>query len=781
MNVALRHNDLEYEKIVEQIVSRAHSPLGKQLARKLEPMSDAAEIRRSQGLIFQIQSAISDGYDFSFEELTEIRMLFGEQVSGVFGYDEFLILYRNTRLADRLAGLLYSFQEQSPLWRLLRRLRAFPELVRRFEQIFDADGEILDTASHELLRIRRGIHSLRARIQKTMNGLLSDPGLANHIRDKFVTQRDDRYVIPIKDSGGSVVRGIVQSQSGSGSTLFIEPEAVIPMNNELQVLKQDEKQEIFRIFRSYTEDYLAIREELIRNLETLAELDYRFACGRLCRALKAEIPRFASAPVLHLRAARHPLLILRLGGIGKVIPFDLDLGEDYRFLILSGPNTGGKTVLMKAVGLLTLMALSGLPIPVDPESTIGSFDAVFADIGDDQSIESALSTFSSHLDKIRYMLEESGENSLVLIDEIGAATDPQQGSALAQAVLESLIGKGCRGMVTTHYTALKVYAEKAEACVNASMQFDLKGLQPTYRFEIGFPGDSFAIEVAASLGMTPELISRAKELTGTQNIELGDLLRKLEEEKKALSREHYQYQLKNRNLSARISELETKEAKLEEELKSRKQNYLKELQKELIAQQKIYQRELDELRKLDKEERKTLSERKLHELTLRNHEISTSLRTAAASDRNHVFEPKIGDKVWLPDFEADAIILDIRGKEALVDMNGISFKTPLTKLYESAQTAQKTPVSSGRSVAPNHARYELKLLGLTFDEAQPLIDEFIDDAIVNGLHSLRIVHGKGTGALRTKVRSYLQSKKQVIAIDTPTMSEGGSGVTIVKI
>ncbi|HNX38094.1 MAG TPA: endonuclease MutS2 [Candidatus Cloacimonadota bacterium] len=782
MNDPLRYSDLEYEKIVEQIVLRAQSVLGRQRARELHPQTDQREIIRSQTLVYQIQNALDDGYDCSFEELADVGMLFGDNVTGVYGFEEFFFLYRNTKLANRLAELTGSFPEQSEFWKLLRRLRPFPELAKRFEQIFDPEGEVMDTASPELLRIRRSIHGLRSRIQKTMNGMLSDPRFANYIQDKFITQRDDRYVLPIKESGAPIVKGIVQSQSGSGSTLFIEPEAVVPLNNDLQILKQDEKQEIFRIFRSYTDDYRSVKPEVIRNMETLAELDFRYACARLCRVLGARIPKLSDQPVLKFISARHPLLILRLGNPREVIPFDLELGTGYRFLVLSGPNTGGKTVLMKAVGLLTLMALSGLPIPADEDSRVGCFSSVFADIGDDQSIESALSTFSSHLDKISRMLSQSDPNSLVLIDEIGAATDPQQGSAIAQAVMEGLIERQCRGIVTTHYTALKVYAERAEGCVNASMQFDLKSLHPTYRFEIGFPGDSFAIEVAASLGMSPELILRARELSGSQNLELGELLRKLENEKKSLAREHYQYQLKNRNLDARLQELETRESSLEEELKARKQTFLKELQKELIAQQKIYQRELDELKKLDKDERKVLSERKLHTLSERNRELTSSLSQAATGNRNQVFEPKVGDKVWLPNFEADAVILDIRGSEALVDMNGISFKSPLNALYESSAKVEKAlPPSGGRGVAPNSGKYELKLLGLTFDEAQPLIDEFIDDAILSGLHSLRIVHGKGTGALRNKVRGYLMTKRQVIAIDTPPMNEGGSGVTIVKI
>ncbi len=777
-----RFADLEYDKALEQIASRTHSSLGRLRSSTLHPLSDINAIKRDLQLISEVQTALKDGIELNLEPLSDIAPLFGEQQSGIYAFEEFFELTQNLALANRYHKNVEYLPEHSRLAGLFGRLKAYPELEKRFEQIFDPEGDVKDTASSELLRIRRSLSGLRGRIQKTLQGMLQDPHLANYLQDKFVTQRDDRYVLPFKESSSSFVKGIVQSQSGSGSTLYIEPEAIVPLNNDLQILKQEEKKEIFRIFSSFTEDFRSIKSDLLFNQETLSELDFRYACGRFCNSVNANVPAICPEPILELRDARHPLLILRLGSREKVIPFALELGLDYNLLVLSGPNTGGKTVLMKASGLITLLALSGLPVPVAEDSKIGLFSEVFADIGDDQSIESALSTFSSHLDKIERMLSGGTTNSLILIDEIGAATDPQQGAALAQAVLEEFSRQGCKGIVTTHYTALKVYAEQAENCVNASMQFDLTKLSPTYRFEIGFPGDSFAIEVAASRGLAPALIERAKELSGSQNLQFTELLKKLEAEKKALGREHYEYQLKNRNLEARLGELESKEARLEDELKQRRQKHLKELQSELISQQKIYQRELDELKALDRTQRKTHSERKLHTLQTQVQEINEELTQTATGSRAKLKEARPGDRVWLPSFEAEATILEIRGDQARVDMNGISFKTPLSSLYQGGSSPKvEKPQVHSTAYAPATARYELKLLGLTFDEAEPLIDEFLDAGTLAGLHKLRIVHGKGTGALRNKVRSYLMSKKQVIDIETPSPSEGGSGVTVVKI
>jgi DNA mismatch repair protein MutS2 len=774
--------DLEYGVLVQNICQRCHSKLGNSLAQELRPLQNIAQIRKSHTRIAEIQELLSRGLDFSFEDLSNLTPLFEDSAFSLFSYEEFTAVYHNNRISDEIISRADAMQDFPYLKDSLRRLTAFPELNRRYTEIFDFEGEILDTASPQLLGIRRKTSQLRARIQKTMQSMLSDTRFEKFLQDKFVTQRDDRYVLPIKEGSVPFVNGIVQSHSGSKATVFVEPIAVVPMNNELQMVKQEEKQEIYRIFSEYTSMVKAAKQQILKNQELLAELDFRFACGRLCRIMNAKVPMMVAQPLIKLSIARHPLLILSLGMPAKVIPFDIQLGTEQKLIILSGPNTGGKTVLMKAVGLLTLMALSGLPIPADNSSEIGMFSKVFADIGDDQSIENALSTFSSHLDKIAKMLGAAAPDTLILIDEIGAATDPQQGSALAQAILERFADLGCPGIITTHYTSLKIFGEQHPNCVNASMQFDLKSLHPTYKYVPGFPGDSFAIEVAASLGLDATLITRAKELSGSQNLDFTELLKKMQEEKKQLSIKSYQFELKTRNLEAKISELENKEASWEQELKERRKTHLKELQKELIAQQKIYAAELSEIKKLDKNERKTLSERKLHEVNVKSAELQKELISSGCDSHMPLSSPKTGDRVWLANFDAEAVIISIQGDSATVDMNGISFKTPLESLYAAKPAAaQKKSEVYVSSTVSAKGKFELKLLGLTFDEAKPLIDEFIDDAAFAGLHTLRIVHGKGTGALRSKVRDYLRRKKGVISIDTPPMNEGGSGVTLVKI
>jgi DNA mismatch repair protein MutS2 len=782
MNEKELYTDLEYSRLIEEIDTRCESYLGKERAQQLKPLEERETIEESLELVSELQEMLNRGITLNFNVLSNLQPLFTEAQHSLFGFEEFQQVYFQVCLAEAITDTAERVKDFPVLKKLWQKVESLPKIKTRFEKIFDSDGEVMDSASQELNRIRKRFASLQRNIQKTMQNMLNDSRYENFLQDKFITRREGRYVLPVKGNAGTFVPGIVQGQSGSGSTLFIEPENVVPLNNELQLLLQEEKREIFNIFSEFTAQIREQKDILLSNQEVLTELDYRFACAKLCCTLKANKPLIVDEPVLKLYSARHPLLILSLNDIEKVVPFDLDLGEKVKVILLSGPNTGGKTVLLKATGLLTLMALSGLPIPAEENSVIGRFDQVFADIGDEQSIENALSTFSSHIGKIARMLKCANNKSLVLIDEIGAATDPQQGSALAQAILEHLTELGTKALVTTHYTALKIFAETHPDCMNASMQFDLKSLTPTFRFNTGIPGDSFAIEVAYSLGLKPDLIERAKELSGSQNIEFTELLKKMHEEKKALSIATYEYELKTRNLESKLQEMESREAALNAELKERRKKYLQELQTELIAQQKLYQREQESLKKMEKKERKAVSERKLQDINIRLQEINKELTDSEIKQKQKIRIPQQGDRVWLATLGTEVTILEIKEELVKVDLNGITFKTSLDSLYEIEQPVKKKEnVVITHTNKPPNAQFELKLLGLTFEEAKPLIDEFLDDAMLAGLHTLRIVHGKGTGALRTKVRDYLKKKKQVISMETPIPSEGGTGVTLVKI
>jgi DNA mismatch repair protein MutS2 len=774
-------HDVEYDKVIDYLANDCHSIAGKELAHALCPINDKVLINYRLTLISEIQDAIKHGIEIDFTELLPLDELFKDTNQVVYDYEEFRLAYLNARLATEICTRRDDFDGYKELYKNLKKLFPLPQICKNFEQIFDMDEEVKDSASEELKRIRRKKVLLREHIIRSLQKKFTDSSFENALQEKFVTQRDGRYVIPVKETHVSQIKGIVQGHSGSKATVFMEPEDVVGVNNDLQMLQQEEKREIFRIFQAFTDEVRALQNQLNENYKNLANLDCWFSCGRLSKFLQARIPKIIDETTLCFVKARHPLLIMQKGEVSKVIPFELELGKDYDFLILSGPNTGGKTVLLKAVGLLTLMALTGLPIPAEENTEIGMFESVVADIGDEQSIEQALSTFSSHISKIKAMLDICNEKSLVLLDEIGAATDPQQGSALAQAIMEAFNAKNVKGMVTTHYTALKVFAEKSERCTNAAMQFDMKSLVPTYRFQLGFPGDSFAIEVAASLGLHQDLIQRAKVLTGSQNLEFTELIKKLQEEKKTLATESWQSKLKNRNLEASISEYELRIKRFDDEQKAKRKELLKEFQQELINNQKKLLQEMESLKNTEKDERKKKTTELVSKLQELQSDNQSKIEGIESAKRNKVFDPKPGDNIWLGNFETDAIIVDIKDDDVYVDMNGITFKTKRENIFESQKKKESQPLPLTRVKSSPQAHFELKLLGFTFDEAQPLIDDFIDSAFSAGLHSLRIVHGKGTGALRTKVRNYLKMIKLVKTIGTPPQETGGSGVTVITI
>ena len=774
------YSQLEYNKIKNIIASECQCIPGKEIALSLQPLNNKTEIEYRLSLAAEIQELLRNKIAFNFSRISDIEKLLLELKHQTYNFEEFQQIYFNLTAANRI----YCPQEieiDFPHYvKIINGIFALPDLENRFQQIFEVDGEVKDSASSQLSSIRQRKRKLRKNIVSTLNAKVEDYSSKNYLHDKIVTQRDGRFVIPVKDNFTSFIPGIVHGRSASKSSVFMEPQEAIGLNNEIDLVSSEEKQELFRIFSEYTAQIREYKTEIIDNTKILQKLDFYFAAGRFANRMQAEKPRISETPYLNLIKARHPLLIESLKNCEKVIPFDLELGKDFHLLLISGPNTGGKTVTLKTVGLLTLMALTGLPIPAEKDSEIGMFSAVFADIGDNQSLENALSTFSSHIKNIEFMVKHGDDNSLILIDEIGAATDPEQGSALAQAILEKLTNNNCLGVITTHYTALKVFAEQHENCMNAAMQFDSDKHQPTYKFKLGLPGNSYAIEVASRLGMESSLIERAKELTGSQNVEMTDLLMKMSEEKKSLARQNYQYKLKTTLLNQKVDEYQKKLDELENDSKNIKKQSVKEARDFLTTLQKELNEEISNIKKSDRKNRKELMEKALNNITHKNHEFGKLVDELQDFQREPVSDPKIGNSVWLKDLETEAEIVEISENSVKVDMGGIFFKTSKDNLLE----ITKKPVrrkTKKINLPKAEVKLELKILGNTFDEAFPKIETFIDNALMNGLERIRIVHGKGTGALRLKVRQYLKQNKKVIDFFSPPPEAGGDGVTVIKL
>ncbi|MDO9576535.1 MAG: endonuclease MutS2 [Candidatus Cloacimonadales bacterium] len=774
------YSQLEYNKIKNIIAEECQCIPGKEIALFLQPLNDKIKIEYRLSLTAEIQELLRNNISFNFSRISDIEKLLLELKHQTYNFEEFQQIYFNLTAANGIYCPPDMEADYPHYAKIINGILVLPDLENRFQQIFDADAEVKDSASSQLASIRSRKRKLRKNIVSTLNAALEDYSSKNYLHDKIVTQRDGRFVIPIKDNFTSFIPGIVHGRSASKSSVFIEPQEVIGLNNEIDLVSSEEKQEIFRIFSEYTVQIREYKNEIIGNTKILQKLDFYFAAGRFANRLQAEKPKISETPYLNLIKARHPLLIEALGNWEKVIPFDLELGKDFHLLLISGPNTGGKTVTLKTVGLLTLMALTGLPIPAEKDSVIGMFSAVFADIGDNQSLENALSTFSSHIKNIEFMVKHGDDNSLVLIDEIGAATDPEQGSALAQAILEKLTDNNCLGVITTHYTALKVFAEQHENCMNAAMQFDSDKHQPTYKFKLGLPGNSFAIEVASRLGMENSLIERARQLTGSQNVEMTDLLMKMSEEKKSLARQNYQYKLKTALLNQKIDEYQKKLDELENDSKNIKKQSVKEARDFLTTLQKELNEEISNLKKSDRKNRKEQMEKALNKITHRNQEFSKLADDLQDFQRDQVIDPQIGNSVWLKDLETEAEIVDIFENSVKVDMGGIFFKTSKDNLLEITKKSIRRKAKK-INLPKAEVKLELKILGNTFDEAFPKIETFIDNALMNGLERIRIVHGKGTGALRLKVRQYLKQNKKVIDFFSPPPEAGGDGVTVIKL
>ncbi|RLC53066.1 MAG: hypothetical protein DRI23_01410 [Candidatus Cloacimonadota bacterium] len=773
-------SQLEYDKVKSIIANECQSPLGFERAISLIPITRKTKIEYSLTIIEELQGLQKNTLSFNFHKVSDIFKLISEVKHQTFNFEEFRKIYFNIAAANSVNCPAEDIEDNPEFIKIVNKIFKLPELENRFNAIFDADGDVKDNASSTLASIRKRKRRLRKNVVSTLNTRVEEYSKQNYLQDKIVTQRDGRFVIPVKESQASFVQGIVHGRSSSRASVYVEPQEVVGLNNEIELASSEEKQEIFRIFSEYTQQIRNFSDDIIENTYQIGLLDYFSSAARFANRLECNKPEIVERPYIKLSNARHPLLIETMGDIKKVIPFNLELGKDYRLLVISGPNTGGKTVTLKTVGLLTLMALSGLPIPAQIDSKIGIFQNVFADIGDNQSLENALSTFSSHITNIDEMVKNGNSNSLVLIDEIGAATDPEQGSALAQAILEKLAVQNISGVITTHYTALKVFAEQHENCCNAAMQFDVEKHIPTYSFKLGLPGNSFAIEVASRLGMDDTLISRAKELAGSQNVEMTDLLKKMSEEKKSLARENYQYQLKSALLSKKINEHQQKIDALNKESKEIKKKSMLQAREFLTGLQKELNKEISDIKKAGKNQRKENLEKTLTKINRKNKEFGTEINGLNDLQREAIQHPEIGQNVWLKDIDTEGEIVSINGKSIKVDMGGIFFTTTLDNLYKLAPKPKRK--TSKRSKIPKaDVKLELKILGFTFDEAKPEIDKFIDDAAMNGLGSIRIVHGKGTGALRAKVRQYLRSNKKGLDFFTPPPEAGGDGVTVVKL
>ncbi|HZG78558.1 MAG TPA: endonuclease MutS2 [Paenibacillus sp.] len=776
---------LEYPKILNKLEAHAATSVGKALAAAALPSGDLEEVRHR--LAGTDEAAAVDRMKGAapFGGITDIRAsLKRAAIGGTLSAFELLGVADTVQGGRRVKRFVESYQEKhdAPILGALaegiEELRPLEDAIRR---CIDENGIVVDTASDELYRVRKELRSGEARVREKLESMVRSSTTQKMLQEALITVRNDRFVIPVKSEYRSSFGGIVHDQSSSGATMFIEPEQVVQMNNKLRELRIQEEREIEKILQRLSAGVAEHTDPLASNVDLLGQLDFLFAKARLAREMKGSLPAMNGKGYLRIRRGRHPLI-----PIENAVPLDIELGGSYTAIIVTGPNTGGKTVSLKTVGLLSLMAMTGLFVPAEDGSELCVFDAVFADIGDEQSIEQSLSTFSSHMTNIIGILKKMTPRSLVLLDEVGAGTDPAEGSALAIAILEQIRGMGCRLIATTHYSELKAYAYDRQGVINASMEFDVETLRPTYRLLVGVPGRSNAFAIAERLGLSRRVIEDARVQVTEEDQRVESMIAKLEEHRIAAEHERREAERLRRETEELRRELTEEKRKLHEQ----RDRWLAEAEKQAAEAVAKAKREAEaiiaDLRKQAMEEGASIKEHKLIEAKRRLDETAPKPRkpSAAASGSRAKAQVSPGDEVKVVSLGQRGHVVERQADGAVVQLGIIKMKVALTDLEPvgaSAPSRQQKSVATVKRTRDENVRTELDLRGSNVEEAIVEVDRFLDEAIMANLSQVYIIHGKGTGVLRTGIQDYLRRHKHVRTFRIGAFNEGGHGVTVAEL
>lgn len=776
---------LEYGKLIDRLAQHASTGLGRSAALALQPSTVLDDVKHRLQATDEAYAADRLKGAAPFGGIADIRAsLKRAKIGGMLNPAELLDIANTVRGGRRVKRHVTGLHEDHPipmLHALAEQLTEHRELEASIMRCIDDQAEVLDGASTELAAIRRELRGGESRIREKLEQMIRSSSVQKMLQDAIITIRGDRYVIPVKQEYRSHFGGIVHDQSGSGATLFIEPESVVQMNNRLRELRLSEEREIEKILRRLTAEAAEAADDLAIDLELLGQLDFAFAKARLAHEQKASLPRMNDRGYIKVKRGRHPLLTAE-----KVVPLDVELGNSYTAVIITGPNTGGKTVSLKTIGLLSLMAMSGLFVPADDGSQFCVFDAIYADIGDEQSIEQNLSTFSSHLTNIIRILRSMTPKSLVLLDELGAGTDPAEGSALAIAILEHMHKLGCRIVATTHYSELKAYAYNRKGIINASMEFDIQTLSPTYRLLVGVPGRSNAFAIAERLGLPKPIIEHARGEVSEEDMRVESMIASLEEDRLGAETER-QNAAAVREEMERLKAKHTAELKKFEEQRDRMLAKAQEEAREAVAKAKREAEEIiADLRKLALEEGASVKEHKLIEAKRKLDEASPELqkkkRPAGRKGKPERIEP--GDEVTVYSLNQKGTVVDIGNSEATVQLGILKMKVALDDLELIKQTAKPKPLQAAATLKrtkDESFRSELDLRGSNLEEAILEADRFIDEAYLANMGQVYIIHGKGTGVLRAGIQEYLRKHRLVKAYRDGNYGEGGTGVTVAEL
>ncbi|NLG48689.1 MAG: endonuclease MutS2 [Chloroflexi bacterium] len=783
---------LEYNKILDQLAGHTSFSAGRQLAVNLRPSSEEWEVRERLQETTEAKSLLATRTDVTLGGARDVRPLMRRAEVGATLQPTDLLDIRNTLNSGRtLRNVLIHLKDQVPLLAAKAELiDPLADVIQEIGRCLDDDGNVLDDASPALARIRHESAIARDRLYERLRRMVSSSDTARYLQEAIITQRNGRYVIPLKAEFRGRIPGIIHDQSASGATLFIEPLETVDLNNRWHELQLAEQREIERILAELTQMVGRDADVITRDVELLAELDLALAKAQYSYALRGVPAEMSESrwPVadaeqqvppyehpLHLIRARHPLL-----NPATVVPIDVYIGGNYTVLLITGPNTGGKTVSLKTVGLLAAMSQSGLHIPAADGSRLPVFSGIYADIGDEQSIEQSLSTFSSHMSHIIDILRRADSQSLVLLDELGAGTDPVEGSALAQSIIKTLVDRGCIAVSSTHYSQLKVFAFSTPYVQNASVEFDVETLSPTYRLTIGLPGRSNALAIAKRLGLDESILSEAQRLLSPEDLEVDALLANVKSASEAADQAREDAEQRRTRVSAMETELRKKLVGIEE---ARRQ-VLEETRAE-------GRRELEELRETIRRLRRNMAQAvgttqatqevaQEVERLLEQMEQPEPVREPVAPPSQKL---EVGDKVYVSTLGQTGELLSLSGQEAEVRVGGFRLRAPVGTLEFRSREAPPPPTESKAVRGPlvSSPGVELDLRGQRAEEVAPIVSKYLDDAYLAGLPWVNIIHGKGTGVLKEVVRQFLSDHPLVESYRPGGPGEGGEGVTVVHL
>ena len=773
---------LEFNKIKQTVDSLCACSLGQKRVEYLSPSIDEKQVEYSLNQsdeALKIILALGEAPLGGVTDITEA--IKRAKISAMLSAQELLgisrLLYAVSQLKT-FSERLNEIKVDVPIFSSqVNSLVSLNSLQTAINDCIDETGYILDSASSELRSIRRSIQSTEARIKEKLNHVVSER--RNKLTDGIVTIRNERYVVPVRAEAKNTFGGTVHDQSSSGNTYFIEPKEVVDLNNKLQEYHVEERREIERILRALTEEVKKFVDALAVNVEVLGEIDFMFAKGKYARLINGTRPKMNTKGIIRLVAARHPLIDQKV-----VVPNDIELGDEYTTIVITGPNTGGKTVTLKTVGLLTLMAQAGLLIPAHETSQLAIFDHVFADIGDEQSIEQSLSTFSSHMTNIVRIMERLTVNSLILFDELGAGTDPKEGASLAISILDYVKVRGARTIATSHYPELKAYAYENDDVINASVEFNIETLSPTYRLLVGVPGRSNAFEISKRLGLKEAILTTARAYVETERTEMTDLITKLEDRGLELDHEIQLLQKQNQEVEAMRLDYERKIAKFEAE----RERVLEEIKKEAF----------ENIRQAKEEAEQIVADlrqaKKMADLSIKDHELTeklTSLKNSEAKQAEQFKRKarnkaplKAGDEVMVLSLNRQGELIEkTKNGDWMVQLGMMKVNIKEEDLEYLRQSVKKKDSGKGKMIHKRNTNVgiQLDLRGERYEDAMLRLDKYMDEVLLAGYQTVTIIHGHGTGALRQGVHKYLKKNKHVASFRFGGAGEGGTGATVVEL